>query len=768
MRHTALLAALTRYLDSTPLPPSFARIVARWREITIVTQSDSVILAALLNSFARRSQLPGVRYVTPDAPLDDALTWVSIHDEAALEYLRTRHPQRQLVTLSLFHVRGPLRSNPRNHLSIPRLLSILAGARFMFIIFGEPLVARHPHAGPHTGVKHLVRRLKVDFYRNMKVIRGTPFQSFDTQAQLTLTGVDFERELAILAQRAGEPVARTRKRAFLEFHQIAANPRRPLYGLGAPVVRFMLRRLFREIRPVGLDALVPAVRDHTVVLVPMHRSHLDYLILGSTLYDANLNPPLVAAGINLAFWPVGPLIRSLGAYFVRRNARHNRIHGLVLRRYVTYLVKRGHLQEFFIEGGRSRTGKMRQPKTGILNIMIDAWTKRMRRDILFVPISLTYENVIEDSTYGDENTGKSKVKENFISLLRARKVFRHTYGEVILHFGEPISLAKFLESESERHGPPDRKQLGRALGVTLVQRIRAQSHLSLTNLTYSALLMAPRYGLKRSELVQRVRDLAELAFAVSSTPKLSPTPALEHFLNGREGLLNDLLRGGIVGSANVLEDQVVYIPGRKRFTADFYRNSAIHVFFNTALLALSQLMSGTINLVDATKFHPRLAYDFILPELPEFATDLTRTLHDLHLHGYVRSGPNGLEFDRSASPAFIPSLLWGTVQSYLWVLEHLTRSPLNEPCAYQPFLAQLLDSFRAAGYVGAVTRTEAGSHSALTTVLESLQQRKLIVVSERNGKPETITVRASLREDLELFAAADQALIEHANTQASR
>ena len=192
-----------------------------------------------------------------------------------------------------------------------------------------------------------------------------------------------------------------------------------------------------------------------------------------------------------------------------RDARSDRIHALLLRRYVSDLSNRGHLQEFFIEGGRSRSGRMRQPRLGLLNTIVSAFLKGTKRDLLFVPVSITYENVVEDRTFGEENTGRSKPKENLLALLRARKIFSKSYGEVILNFGKPISLSKFVQENDESNPGSsklsDERSLVQSLAATLSQRIRSQINISLTGLSYSALLMAPSYGLTRIHLLDSIR-----------------------------------------------------------------------------------------------------------------------------------------------------------------------------------------------------------------------------------------------------------------------
>ncbi|MCB0340493.1 MAG: glycerol-3-phosphate acyltransferase, partial [Bdellovibrionales bacterium] len=306
-----------------------------------------------------------------------------------------------------------------------------------------------------------------------------------------------------------------------------------------------------------------AAREHPTVLVPAHRSHLDYILIGVTLFRSNLNTPVVAAGVNLRFWPIGFLIRSAGAFFVKRG-NNDLLDYLVLRRYVTYLVKRGHLQEFFIEGGRSRSGKMRRPKLGLLTIIMEAYFKQIRRDITFVPVSLTYENVVEDKVYGTENTRKKKEKENLHSLLKARGIFRRKYGEVLIHLGEPISLSDYSTKRSENRSGKSgsQRQLISDFANELTDKIRLGSSVSLTSLACTALLMSPSYGLQEDKLRNQIAILAQHAelFRRFCPGAAGFTSTLEKFIGSESGSIDALTSGGLIKNTKCSSETVYFIP----------------------------------------------------------------------------------------------------------------------------------------------------------------------------------------------------------------
>jgi len=773
---------LTTYFRRVKVPASFETIRTAPAEYTIITQSAAPVFEALLRSFARRSGLAGVTYCDrrtlehPETRDRETLYWLSIHDEPLLDILAPNEERHKLTSFNIFERRGPIRTNPQHKINRWRLLGIILAARFLVIIFGAPLAqtGRHSVSG-----KNLARRLKLDFYRNLKLVRGTPFQSIDAQARLLLAGAEFEREVGIVAARQKESPEAIRRKARRSFYTMAANPRRSIYVIGAPIIKFMIDRLFNAVIATGLDRLVAANKEHTVIIVPMHRSHLDYILVGSKLYESNLTPPVVAAGINLSFWPFGFIIRSFGGYFVKRNARNDRIHAMLLRRYVAYLVKRGHLHEFFIEGGRSRNGRMRAPRLGLLSILVNAYLKGQRKEIVFVPVSITYENVVEDSVFGEENTGQKKKKESLRSLLAARDLLVRRYGEVILNFGTPIAISNEVAKQREaRPGKPvDERELIASVATDLTERIRTQTNPSLTSLAIAALMMAPRYGLTRNALAAAVRNLAIIVdIARSLDPEVgAPTPALQSFLSGRDHILDSIGRGGIVSSGPFLGDIGLFIEGKRRFTADFYRNATTHLFWPTALLAVSDLVRGSIDIDFALRLHEIFAADYLLGSRERFERSMLGAQKALEERGSIdRSGPNGPTFIDRSLGIFNPAVLLAPIQTLIWIHENLATTPGMtvspgpakvgvgptplKTIPYGSFLDRLRDDFERAVYLTIAIRTEAASRTNIEGALESLQQRGVINLVETGGSPTEIAVLKANDEELEVLRMAERSI----------
>src|SRR3989338_5067943 len=224
-------------------------------------------------------------------------------------------------------------------------------------------------------------------------------------------------------------------------HEIAADQNYLVYPFWDFILTWVFETVYEgiEIDKGSLEKL-RALTDRPIVFVPNHRSHVDYLILHYVLYCNAFQMPQICAGANLSFWPLGPIFRKCGAFFIRRSYEGNKLYAAAVQSYIEEVIRQKMPLEFFIEGTRSRTGKLLPPRMGILSAVARAYRKGAAEDVLVVPTSFTYESVLEDKNYLDEQAGATKKDEGFWDLLRLRKYLRRRKGKVYLQFGEPISL----------------------------------------------------------------------------------------------------------------------------------------------------------------------------------------------------------------------------------------------------------------------------------------------------------------------------------------
>ncbi|MGH3150526.1 MAG: 1-acyl-sn-glycerol-3-phosphate acyltransferase, partial [Streptosporangiaceae bacterium] len=200
--------------------------------------------------------------------------------------------------------------------------------------------------------------------------------------------------------------------------------------------------------PAQVERLRAAMQRYPSILLWSHRSNLDTLVLAAALQENGLPPAHLFAGINMAFGPMGAIMRRAGVIFIRRSLGDDPLYRYVLRHYVGYVIEKRFNLSWSIEGTRSRTGKMLPPRLGLLAYAADAYREGRADDILLLPVSITFDQLHEIAEYADYARGAVKKPEGFgwlYGFVKAQGA--HHYGKVYVRFGEPVSLSSFL-------GPP--------------------------------------------------------------------------------------------------------------------------------------------------------------------------------------------------------------------------------------------------------------------------------------------------------------------------
>ncbi|XP_016330768.1 dihydroxyacetone phosphate acyltransferase-like [Sinocyclocheilus anshuiensis] len=214
------------------------------------------------------------------------------------------------------------------------------------------------------------------------------------------------------------------------------------------------KRLFRSVcvNEEGIQRLQQAVQEHPVVLLPSHRSYMDFLMMSYLLYMYDLPLPVIAAGMDfMSMKFVGEMLRMSGAFFIRRSFGGDKLYWAVFSEYVKTMLRNGYAPiEFFLEGTRSRTCKSLTPKTGLLNIVMEPFFKGELFDVNLVPVSISYERILEESLYARELLGIPKPKESTSGLLKARRVLSEDYGSMYVYFGHPVSVRSLTEGKITR------------------------------------------------------------------------------------------------------------------------------------------------------------------------------------------------------------------------------------------------------------------------------------------------------------------------------
>jgi glycerol-3-phosphate O-acyltransferase len=488
---------------------------------------------------------------------------------------------------------------------------------------GEPVDLKEflAAAGDDSGAADdngaLIRRLTYALLRRLererRAIVGPVQKSNERMRSEVLKSVKLQSIIRDLAGEGTKEREVLTTRANTMLRELEAEPELGVVRALDVAIDTVVNRIYDglEVDEEGLERVREAAKKGTLVLLPSHKSHVDYLMLSFVFFRHNLQLPLVAAGDNLAFFPLGPIFRRAGAFFIRRSFGGDRLYGAVVDAYIRRLIREGYSIEFFLEGGRSRTGKLLPPKLGLLNMVVEAALAVPNKQVYFVPVSIGYDRLVEERAYVRELTGGEKQKETARGLLKTTRVLRGRYGRLNIQFGEILSLGD-IRQNGNGAGAPSPEQAAmtpakrRALVTRLAHRVMAEINLAAAvtpgAIVAAALLNHRRRGLSHGELVSTCARLTKVLRGMGariSASLLGPDGEL------REGAIRDAAQlfleadmiiaavpGEGMGPAQRARakiysgpDVVYVVPDDKRLSLDLTKNIIVHFFVPRALVS---------------------------------------------------------------------------------------------------------------------------------------------------------------------------------------
>jgi glycerol-3-phosphate O-acyltransferase len=463
--------------------------------------------------------------------------------------------------------------------------------RRAFIDFGRPLDLKTylenqpPTRSFHDMAAELRQMLINSIDKQKRVMLGPIMKSRQQIKESVLTDEKIKKEIDILASGDEKRLKQLKKKAGDYFEEIAADYNMAYIHAFIIALNWFWKKIFEgfDIDMTGLAKVREWARKGTLIYVPSHKSHIDYLIINHVLYNYHMHIPRVTAGKNLAFWPMGHIFRKCGAFFIRRSFKGEKLYSEVFQRYIKSLLEEEHPIEFFIEGGRSRNGKLMPPKTGFLSILFHAYREGFCKDLIFVPASIIYDRIMEEKSYHKEIGGGIKKKENFMQIIKARRFLKRRYGKIYIRFSHPFSLNDYLShmDSSVRNAP-------RALSFHLVQSINAVSLVTPLSLIATAILAHHQRGFHLSELAETVNILLKFIkkYDIPTASTLAdPSKTIEETLS----LLINQGAVDFLEDATGEEETFYYVDEDKKIKLEYYKNSIIHFFIPHAFVAISLL-----------------------------------------------------------------------------------------------------------------------------------------------------------------------------------
>jgi len=471
-----------------------------------------------------------------------------------------------------------------------------------FIRIGAPINLKEEIAASGTDdARHIAgilrnKLLEVYHYEKRSVL-GPVIKSRQVMAERVLNHKNVLDEIRRLAAEQGRSESRLRKRAYKYYREIASSFSITMIRFFEIALDIIFRKIFDGISydPADLEMIREASQKGPLVITPCHKSHMDYLIVSYIFYKNRLIPPHIAAGVNLSFFPMGFIFSRGGAFFMRRTFKGLQLYPEVFRQYIKTMVNEGYSIEFFIEGGRTRTGKLAYPKFGFLNYLIEAVDEGYNRDLVFVPISINYDRILEETSYVNEMKGSKKEAESAKVMLESTRLLRRKYGKVHISFNRPFTL-----KEIEERGIP-REERALFISENIVKKINEVTTVTPFALTSATILLHAIKGFSRKTLLEKMRLLyGYLAYInVKMSDTLQRKANLEEII---ETVLNAFLDDRIIEplkdeTGGMMEDfYIINEDQRQRIV--FYKNSIIHYMIPLAFYSLALLYLNAKNALD--------------------------------------------------------------------------------------------------------------------------------------------------------------------------
>lgn len=515
----------------------------------------------------------------------------------------------------------------------------------------------------------------------------------------------------------------------------------------------------------GIAKIRQVSKKGPFIIMPCHRSHIDYLLLSHIFYKNNIQMPFVAAGANMSFFPMGYIFRKSGAFFLRRSFRGNKLYAEVLGRYIKTLMQEGLPLEFFIEGGRSRTGKMVMPKYGLLSMVLQAYEEKACNDLAVVPVYLGYDRVIEEKSYLKELGGAPKKAEKTTDMIRSSKLLRKRYGRVYMNIGEPFSLKSFMDAQKKGLSDmtvAERQSLYRRIGYTIVRAINKVSIVTPFALTSSGLLCYDRRGISRGEL----REVLSLFFDYLSTRKVAFAMTFADREKAVSESLNLFDQSGLISRMGAEDDEeeeveeIVYsIEDDKRMSLEYYKNNILHYFLPVSFVATSILASHE-DMVPANRIRDDYAFfkrlfrhEFIFDDLKSDSEEIAEALSFLRdrgmIAGFDKEEKTWIEVKGRGRTNLLPfaGLIHNYMESY-WVVVRGCYYLRKGAKAERDWLKSIRGLGQRMYRKGEIRRAEALSQSNYQSAIRYLQDVNIISVTDVQEKSEKkLTRRYALTEN---------------------
>ncbi|MFD2167349.1 glycerol-3-phosphate 1-O-acyltransferase PlsB [Thalassotalea euphylliae] len=509
---------------------------------------------------------------------------------------------------------GTLLADQESPSAFRKFFIVLFLGRQTLVRFSEALSLRiiaNDHGTDKTRARKLLRVARFHFHRQTVAATGPRLMHRQQMFTALFANPSIKRMVSDEAKAKKISEEKVKKQALAIMDEIAGDYRDSMIRFGERALSWLWNRLYKGIEVNNAGKLREVAQEgHEIIYVPCHRSHMDYLLLTYVIFHEGLVTPRIAAGINLNFWPAGPIFRKAGAFFIRRSFRGNRMYSTIFREYLGLLFERGYAVKYYTEGGRSRTGRLLQPKTGMLAMTIQSLLRGIDRPLTLVPVYIGYEHVMEVGSYHKELSGSKKKKESAFGVIKAIKNLRN-YGRGYVNFGEPINLNQFLNDNVENWrdaiDPIDPQKPSwltptvNTLAHDVMVEVNKSAALNAVSLSALILLATENKALAENELEELLTFFLEVQRKAAYSPSLTiPKDNAKEMIEHVKELNKVTTEKDAIGNILSLNNSAI-------LEMRYYRNNILHTYIVPSLVCRVLM------------HHPKISHDQMLEQVTSLA-----------------------------------------------------------------------------------------------------------------------------------------------------
>jgi glycerol-3-phosphate O-acyltransferase len=568
------------------------------------------------------------------------------------------------------------------------------------LLVGEPvyMVAQFEEFGapkPWDAAPFEVRKQLIDSINGrIRVNRGPEKLTRTEIKERVLQDSRVQRAVRELVSKKGGSEKQIRKRAESYVDEIAADPHLQIHHFLFYLLRWMFKRVFAgiDLKESDFEALRQLSARESIIIIPCHKSHFDYLIMGFFCFINRMAVPYFAAGKNLSFWPLGGLLRNGGAFFLRRTFRGLDLYTHVFAAYLKVLVKEKANIIFYIEGGRSRTGKLLPPKVGLLSFLLQTVEEGAVEDLTFVPAFIGYDRIPEENSFLRELAGRDKQKESLFSIIRAREILNKSFGKVYVRFDKEFHFKDFsdqwgLQWEPGKTSFRENRKFVNDLACHIMYGMVRSGVVTPAELVAAGLVCSGKGRVTHDALIAAVHNLNE-AIRWRGFESAESLDRLETLTETALGLFK--FRGFVeIEAGSATHDTSYLINEQKRANLQFYKNSLVNYLWQESLLASVIIGAnfGALELTTSVRDHFLFLKEILSQEITVDPLDQDdRALED-SLQWFVESGwipgssPSAAGFPEATPLEVFRGIVGDILEIYYLVLaaaENLKSDGINQ------------------------------------------------------------------------------------------